>query len=668
MAVGICLTAAAANTVTLTSVQGHPGDEVEVGVVLTGESAVTAIELLVPLGNMLSYVEGSAVINAERTNGHQLVADVRDGKLSMVIFSPTLAPLKGVDGELCRFKVKLGKEPANYTLTPEVVMSDASGNALTCSVESGVVTLLSPKIEVTTPTIDYGRVPIRSPYTQTLSVKNVGNEPLEITGIAFDNADLSASSVPCTITAGSTKSFTLTYAPLQRGTITSNVTITSNAINPKVGKAMVKAQPYSVNELHVQHAEGISDEEVTVVLKMNNMEPIAGAQCEFTMPEALKYVEGSATVGSRCIDTDHKAAGIVQGNNLTLLLYSASNTALPEGDGELMIFRVRLDGASGSYQLKPTDVVLSNVTMENMVSATSNNYVVISSPKISANNAIDMGSVAVTEKCTATYSIYNSGKVDLVISKAAFLAEGYAVETELPLTIARSQTKRITISYTPTVEGEHKTTMQLYTNDPTCRMKSVAVNGSVYEPNSVTVSYTSGSEGKLTYHLGLSNYSDIVAIQLDIHCPQGMSVVTEEAIATERLKHHAFTISDIGNGVYRVLIYSMANIPIEGKEGRLLSIPFTMTGNVDVSSIVLKDVLLSDSKGAIRDVTVESAILIGDVNGDDLVNVTDIIGVVNYILNTPSATFVAEAADVNEDGIINVTDIIAIVNSILATK
>jgi len=78
--------------------------------------------------------------------------------------------------------------------------------------------------------------------------------------------------------------------------------------------------------------------------------------------------------------------------------------------------------------------------------------------------------------------------------------------------------------------------------------------------------------------------------------------------------------------------------------------------------------LLSDSRGAIRDVTVESAILIGDVNGDGLVNVTDIIGVVNYILNTPSATFVAEAADVNEDGIINVTDIIAIVNSILATK
>lgn len=668
MAVGVWLTAIAANTVTLTTAQGHPGDEVEIAVMLTNTDEVTALEVLIPLGDMLCYVEGSAVLNMERSDGHALSAAAEDGRLNICVYSLSLAPLKGEEGELCRFKVKLGKEPADYPLVPEVVMSDASGKAITSSVVNGMVTLLSPKIEVTTPTIDYGRVPIRSTYTKTLSVKNVGNEPLEITGFTFENKDLSVSPSTYTIAAGRTQSITLTYAPMQRGTIESGVTIHSNAINPKVGKAMVKAQPFSVNELHVQRAEGVSDQEVTVVLKMNNMEPIAGAQCSFALPDQLIYVEGSAAPGSRCEGTDHQVSGAKSGKVLTLFMYSANNQAIPEGDGELMTFRVRLDGASGSYQLKPTDVVLSNVTMENMVSATSNNYVVISSPKISANNAIDMGSVAVTEKATVTYSIYNSGKVDLVISKATFLAEGYAVETELPLTIARSKTKEITVSYTPTKEGEHKTTMQLYTNDPMCRMKSVVVSGSVYEPNSVTVSYTSVSGGKLTYHLGLSNYSDIVAIQLDIHCPQGMSALTEEAIASERLKHHAFSISDIGNGIYRVLVYSMANKSIEGNEGRLLSIPFTLTEDVDISVVELKDILLSDSRGVIRDVTVDSALLIGDVNGDALVNVTDIIGIVNYILNTPSASFKENAADVNEDGIINVTDVIAIVNSILATK
>ena len=598
MAVGLWLTATAANTVTLTSVQGHPGDEVEVTVTLTGESAVTAIELLVPLGDMLRYVDGSAVLSTERADGHTLTAAGQDGKLSMVIFSPTLAPLKGVDGELCRFKVKLGKEPADYTLNPEVVMSDASGNALTCSVESGVVTLLSPKIEVTTPTIDYGCVPIRSEYTHTLSVYNRGNEPLEITGIAFDNSDLTASPTTSTIAAGSTQDFTLTYAPRQRGTLTSNVTITTNAVNPKAGKAVVKAQPFSVNELHVQHAEGISDEEVTVVLKMNNMEPIAGAQCEFTLPEALKYVEGSAAAGNRCSGTDHKATGVVQGDKLTLLLYSVSNAMLPEGDGELMTFRVRLDGQSGWYELNPQEVVLSNATMENMTSATSGEYVVIQSPSFSGNSTLEFGDMPVTQKATATYAIYNSGEVNLTINKVTFLAEGYAVEQSLPLTIAPRESKKLTVVYTPTTEGEHKTTMQVYTNDPDNRMKSVALSGRVYEPNHIIVSGDNTREG-YQFAFALDNYTDIVAIQMNVKWLSGMKTSMDKLKITERLKGHSYLVTDIGEGNYQILVYSMANAPITGTNGTLFTLDYIAEEGVTYQDTELRvtDIVLSDAKG-----------------------------------------------------------------------
>ena len=598
LAVGVWLTATATNTVTLTSVQGHPGDEVEVAVALTGESAVTAIELLVPLGDMLRYVDGSAVLSTERADGHTLTAAGQDGKLSMVIFSPTLAPLKGVDGELCRFKVKLGKEPADYTLNPEVVMSDASGNALTCSVESGVVTLLSPKIEVTTPIIDYDCVPIRSEYTHTLSVYNRGNEPLEITGIAFDNSDLTASPTTSTIAAGSTQDFTLTYAPRQRGTLTSNVTITTNAVNPKAGKAVVKAQPFSVNELHVQHAEGISDEEVTVVLKMNNMEPIAGAQCEFTLPEALLYVEGSAAAGNRCSGTDHKATGVVQGDKLTLLLYSVSNAMLPEGDGELMTFRVRLDGQSGWYELNPQEVVLSNVTMENMTSATSGEYVVIQSPSFSGNSTLEFGDTPVTQKTTATYAIYNSGEVNLTINKVTFLAEGYAVEQSLPLTIAPRESKKLTVVYTPTAEGEHKTTMQVYTNDPVNRMKSVALSGRVYEPNHIIVSGDNTREG-YQFAFALDNYTDIVAIQMNVKWLSGMKTSMDKLKITERLKGHSYLVTDIGEGNYQILVYSMANAPITGTNGTLFTLDYIAEEGVTYQDTELRvmDIVLSDAKG-----------------------------------------------------------------------
>ena len=55
----------------------------------------------------------------------------------------------------------------------------------------------------------------------------------------------------------------------------------------------------------------------------------------------------------------------------------------------------------------------------------------------------------------------------------------------------------------------------------------------------------------------------------------------------------------------------------------------------------------------------------GDANNDGVVNVTDIVATVNYIMNKPSADFNFETADVNKDGFVNVTDIVGMVNIIM---
>ncbi len=55
----------------------------------------------------------------------------------------------------------------------------------------------------------------------------------------------------------------------------------------------------------------------------------------------------------------------------------------------------------------------------------------------------------------------------------------------------------------------------------------------------------------------------------------------------------------------------------------------------------------------------------GDVNGDGLVNVTDIVATVNYIMEKSSPDFNKEAADLNGDGEINVTDIVMMVSIIM---
>ena len=59
-------------------------------------------------------------------------------------------------------------------------------------------------------------------------------------------------------------------------------------------------------------------------------------------------------------------------------------------------------------------------------------------------------------------------------------------------------------------------------------------------------------------------------------------------------------------------------------------------------------------------------ITLGDVNGDNVINVLDIVNIVNFILSYSEPDFQQSiAADVNNDGLVNVLDIIVIVNMIV---
>ena len=60
--------------------------------------------------------------------------------------------------------------------------------------------------------------------------------------------------------------------------------------------------------------------------------------------------------------------------------------------------------------------------------------------------------------------------------------------------------------------------------------------------------------------------------------------------------------------------------------------------------------------------------VLGDVNQDSFVNVTDIVTIVTFILNYESPnTYEFWASDMNNDGSINVVDIVAIIDFILGS-
>lgn len=72
----------------------------------------------------------------------------------------------------------------------------------------------------------------------------------------------------------------------------------------------------------------------------------------------------------------------------------------------------------------------------------------------------------------------------------------------------------------------------------------------------------------------------------------------------------------------------------------------------------------SDLKGFSRFYANRPKFLLGDVNGDGMVNVTDVVAVINFIRKKPLDRFVEAAADVNQDGSIDNTDVDEIVKKI----
>ena len=559
------LAAQGQNTLSLTGGSGHPGDTVTVSLSLTNSDAVTALQTFIPLGDNLTYVAGSAVLSS-RSNGHQLTATVLEGSLRIYSYSLALATYGGNSGELLTFRVVLGREPGNITLTPtQNLLSAADGTSLPVGATSGTVTVLAPKLQVTPTAVDYGHVPIRSSYTRSLTVKNIGNEALTLGGATFSDTTLSCT-LPTTLAAGGQQTVTLRYSPVRAGATTMSATLHSNA---KVGDSVVSivADPYSVNELRPLSVSGYTDSTVTVELRMNNMDSIVGLQTAIKLPQALTYVEGSFAVDATRTP-DYIATAGLQGDTLTLLLTSLTATPMHGADGVVARFQLRLHGY-GSHTLRLLNTALSDSTGSNVLSAVYTGTVSIYSPYLSCNSSVDLGNTPVTETATATLLVRNTGNAPLVIDRAVFTQAGWQMADHLPLTVSNNGRDTLHIRYTGIAEGHHGAQMLLYTNDPRNDLKRINLTAERYEPNAL---YLQGNEQASAatpeVDIMLDNYSAVTALQMDVRYPHtALTLEPQDISLAERAEGHLVSAARLDDSTLRVLVLSMQNSPFAGHNG-----------------------------------------------------------------------------------------------------
>ena len=667
----------AGNVVTITGGNGQPGEEVAVSVSMTNDDAVSALQLSIPLDENLTFVNESETASS-RLSGMQLSAGVKDGVLNIMIYSNSMGTISGSSGELLTFRLLLGDTPSDLTLaTSKLTVTNSSGSTVTSTSQQGTVSIRCAKAQYSTMTVDFGSIPIRSTYTENVTVTNVGNEPLTVNSLIFSDPTVfsSTTTLPLTVAAGASAQLNVTYAPTERGSVTKSMSVVCNSVS-HLNTIQLLAQPFAVNELHVGNASGISDEEVEVCLTMNNMDDILGFQIDFQLPEELEYVEGSFTLNADR-KQDHEGLESHSGSLLRLVSYSGSGKAFNGNDGVLGTFRVKLVGRN-SVTLKASSANLSaSVSGQtiNVLSADYGGQISISSPQLSASNTLAFGKVPVTEDVEKTYTLRNNGAAPLTVSRIVFGDERFSIKESLPLTVHASQSTTITVVNSDKTEGDFSTIMQIYSNDPDLRMHSVSVTGNVFAPNYLTVTADDGTTvGGTKLHVSVDNYDAVEGFQFEITSTDSYTINDERIVKTARGVNLSVTTQKVDDNTLRVAAYLM-NGSIAAGDGELLSIPLTPvetltagTHQLTMSNFKLGTSGMADKYAGAATQTVSfnvQQVLLGDVNGDGSVDVQDVVLTINYVIGRNPANFNSDAADINKDDAVDVQDVVLIINKVI---
>lgn len=197
------------------------------------------------------------------------------------------------------------------------------------------------------------------------------------------------------------------------------------------------------------------------------------------------------------------------------------------------------------------------------------------------------------------------------------------------------------------------------------------------------VETSQGSE--LTLPLNMKNAEEnITAFECKVYLPEGVEwaytidkrgnkIFVQPTFNEERTDANYHTINSIKqmeDGGYYVIVYSDKKEIILDKDGAILYMPLIVSEEIEAGdyNIFVKDIVMvnENTEQVIVGKTVSKLTIpsytIGDANDDKMINITDVVAVISYMLQENPSPFIFKAADVNCDDMINVTDVVGIID------
>ena len=237
-----------------------------------------------------------------------------------------------------------------------------------------------------------------------------------------------------------------------------------------------------------------------------------------------------------------------------------------------------------------------------------------------------------------------------------------------PITVSGAEASNYEITY---VEGT--LTVEEAPLEPTDISQ---IDNVIYmEPQEVPI----GSRGTLSFKM--KNNAPIRGFQFDLYLPEGMTVATssngkvEASLNATKLPEgdsHLLTAS-IQDGFVRFLCSSQYDENFATGDDIMMTLKVNVSEDMTEGEypIELKTVKLSETDvenyyltELVRSKVIVGSYLLGDVNADGVVDISDYISIANYIHGYSTNNFIFKAGDVNGDGEVDISDYISVANII----
>ena len=551
--------------------------------------------------------------------------------IRVLVYSSNNSLITDATGTIINLKLNSNNLPGDYALeVSNIVLSDQNGTQLEASANNGNVTVLGPNFNLETSNVDFGEIPMQSSPSRSVIISNVGNENLEITSYSVDSPFDVTNTFPITIIPGASTSLTISVDTSNKQIISKELTFVTNDTSPirSTQKTTIQADIFAVNEIYVGSGQGESNSEITIPVRISNMEEFNGFQFDITLPNNVSYVENSTVLSSR--SSDHTIAGdMIDNNTLRFISYSGSNTNFTENDGEVFNFKITPNINSGTYSLPITNPIISNLTLGDITSEVYNGSFTINAPYLSVSSQfVDYGSIPITDIQTTNITLTNTGAATLIIDELVFDSSKLSFPLDVPTTLEVNQSINVTLEYDPEVIGSLDEDISIRNNSPE-EQKIINVVANVFSPNYLRLSETNVYREN-SYDIGINivNNDNIRAIQYDLNIPEGFTFDLDNVTETATLDNFTTSISSLGNNNYRFVIYTVSNNYITAGDETILLLPIFVENTIDLgqytfefSNIVLSsetnqnissEALTIGYINVIEDTTIPVITLVGD--------------------------------------------------------